>query len=73
MQIWYQLRDATFANSSKGFGPFVCVMSFNFDKDCNVAHKSLGMKWVPNEDVIVFSIDLEVREFTRRGILSPIY
>ena len=45
-------------------------VSFNFDKDCNVAHKSLGMKWVPNEDVIVFSIDLEVREFTRRGILS---
>ena len=45
-------------------------VSFNFDKDCNVAHKSLGMKWVPNEDVIVFSIDLEVREFTPRGILS---
>ena len=44
-------------------------VSFKFDKDCNVAHKSLGMKWVPNGDVIVFSIDLEVREFTRRGIL----
>jgi len=42
----------------------------SFDKDHDVAHKALGMKWKPKSDLITFSLALDVHAYTKRGILA---
>ena len=42
----------------------------NFDHVGDVSHKALGMHWNSQKDFIAFSIQLEVGDATRRGILA---
>ena len=42
----------------------------SFDKDQDIAHKALGIKWEPKSDVLVFSIKLEKLAYPRKGILA---